>query len=64
MTHTISVRVTKELALWLGQLSAKTGLPKDGIIRGQFENGAPRWRLAGKVEDPPNPSERKGFSRS
>jgi hypothetical protein len=70
MSHTITVRVPKELAAWLEQVAAKTGVPQGKIVRDQLERakaGSPRqsfMRLAGSVRGPRDLSSRKGFARS
>jgi hypothetical protein len=70
MGHTISVRLTKEIAAWLEETAAKTGISQGKIIRDQLERamkgGAPRTflRLAGTIRGPKDLSSRKGFSRS
>jgi len=70
MSHTITVRVPKELAAWLEQVAAKTGVPQGKIVRDQLEKaktGSPRqsfMRLAGSVRGPRDLSSRKGFARS
>ena len=70
MSHTITVRVPKELAAWLKQVAAKTGVPQGKIVRDQLERakaGSPRqpfMRLAGAVQGPRDLSSRKGFARS
>jgi hypothetical protein len=69
MGQTITVRLTKELAAWLEQVAATTGVPQGRIIRDQLEKakaGAARqsfMRLAGAVRGPRDLSSRKGFSR-
>jgi ribbon-helix-helix protein len=70
MSHTITIRLTKELALWLEDLSRRTGLPQGKIIRDQLEKARasdsekPFLRLAGIIHGgPPDVSSRKGFSR-
>ena len=69
MGHTITVRLTKELAAWLEHASAKTGVPQGKIVRDQLEKAreAARqqafMRLAGIVRGPKDLSTRKGFSR-
>ena len=37
MGHTITVRLTKDLAAWLAHASAKTGVPQGKIVRDQLE---------------------------
>jgi predicted transcriptional regulator len=70
MSHTITVRLSKELAAWLEEMSEKTGMPQGKIIRDQLEKArASRsvrsfLRLAGKVRGPKDLSTRRGFSRS
>ena len=69
MSHTITVRLTRELALWLEEEAAKIGVPQGRIVRDQLErakaNSARQsfMRLAGKVRGPKDLSARKGFSR-
>ena len=68
MSHTITVRLTPELAAWLKHMSATTGVSQGEIIREQLEkareNGGTRafMRLAGSVQGPLDLSSRKGFS--
>ena len=70
MSHTITVRLTKELAAWLAEVAARTGLPQGRIIRDQLERAKASssdqafMRLAGSVRGPKDLSSRKGFSRS
>ena len=69
MSHTLTIRLSKELAAWLEHVSAKTGVSQGKIVRDQLEKaraGAPRqsfMRLAGSVRGPRDLSSRKGFSR-
>lgn len=69
MGHTITVRLTTELAAWLEQLSVRTGLSQGRIVRDQLEKaraGASSqrfMRLAGAVRGAKDLSSRKGFSR-
>jgi predicted DNA-binding protein len=69
MSHTITIRLTPELDLWLDALAKKTGLPKGRFIREQLERvrAASKdqrfMRLAGTVTGPSDLSKRKGFSR-
>ena len=68
MSHTITIRLTKELAAWLEHVAAKTGVSQGKIVRDQLEKarvGAPRqsfMRLAGSVRGTRDLSSRKGFS--
>jgi hypothetical protein len=69
MSHTITVRLNKELAAWLEQTAARTGVPQGRIVREQLEKaragGGSRgfMRLAGAVRGPRDLSARKGFAR-
>jgi hypothetical protein len=68
MGHTISVRLSKELAAWLEDVASRTGLSQGKIVRDQLDRarvGGPRksfMRLAGSVRGPRDLSSRKGFS--
>jgi Arc/MetJ-type ribon-helix-helix transcriptional regulator len=70
MSHTITVRLDKELAAWLEDLSKRSGLSQGQIVRDQLrkarESKAERGflRLAGSVRGPRDLSSRKGFSGS
>jgi hypothetical protein len=70
MSHTITVRLTKDLADWLEQVAARSGVSQGKLIRDQLEAARARrgakgfMRLAGSVRGPEDLSERKGFSRS
>lgn len=70
MSHTLTIRLTEELAEWLEETAKSTGLPASRIVREQLEraraeSGKERMlRLAGKIKGlPPDLSTRKGFSR-
>jgi len=69
MGHTLTVRLTPELAEWLEEQSTRTGVPQGQIVREQLERGRARgarppfMRLAGAVQGAPDLSSRKGFSR-
>ncbi len=69
MSHTITIRLTKELADWLEEISKKTGLSQGSIIRDQLEKAKASQstksflRLAGTIRGPKDLSTRKGFSR-
>ncbi|MBI4604782.1 MAG: ribbon-helix-helix protein, CopG family [Planctomycetes bacterium] len=69
MSHTITIRLTRELAEWLEAMSARTGLSQGKIIRDQIEKARaasserPFLRLAGTIRGPKDLSTRKGFSR-
>jgi hypothetical protein len=68
MSHTISVRLTKELAVWLEEQAAATGQPQGKIVRDQLEKAKAGsrtqsfMRLAGRLRGPKDLSSRKGFS--
>lgn len=70
MGHTITVRLTRELAAWLEETAAETGVSQGRIVREQLERaktaGSVRsfMRLAGSLKGPRDLSSRKGFSRS
>jgi predicted transcriptional regulator len=69
MGHTITVRLDSDLAEWLEQKAAKTGVSQGKLIRDQLEKARAASRkqaflkLAGSVRGPKDLSERKGFSR-
>jgi len=66
MSHTLTIRLTDELAEWSKRKSRKTGEPAGCIIRRQLEKamsetGTERiLALAGKMSGPPGLSARKG----
>jgi hypothetical protein len=70
MSHTITIRLTKELAEWLAAEAARAGVSQGKLIRDQIERaragGTVRafMRLAGRVKGPSDLSRRRGFSRS
>jgi hypothetical protein len=70
VSHTITIRISKELAEWLARTAAQTGVPQGRIVREQLERakaggGARAYlRLAGSVRGPKDLSKRKGFSRA
>jgi Ribbon-helix-helix protein, copG family len=70
MGHTITIRINKELASWLEELSAKSGVSQGQLIREQLEkarsarSSQPFMRLAGSVRGAAKLSKRKGFSRA
>jgi hypothetical protein len=69
MSHTITVRLSKELAAWIEAAARRSGVSQGKIVRDQLEQararGAARafMRLAGTVRGPRDLSRRKGFSR-
>jgi hypothetical protein len=69
MGRTITVRLTPELATWLEEQAARTGVPQGKIVRDQLERAKagtqrPFMRLAGSVRASKDLSARKGFARS
>jgi hypothetical protein len=70
MSHTITVRLDKDLAEWLAERAARTGMPQGRFIREQLEkarssgDGQPFMHLAGCVKGRPKDlSTRKGYSK-
>ena len=69
MGHTLTVRLTDDLAAWLQDVSAQAGVPQGRIVRDQLEKaraadrGKGYMRLAGSVGGSRNLSTRKGFTR-
>jgi len=70
MSHTITVRLSPELAAWLVARAKATGIPQGQIIRDELERASVRtkrrgfMRLAGCVDGARDRSTRKGFSPS
>jgi predicted transcriptional regulator len=70
MSHTITVRLDDDLARWLEDTSARTGVPQGKIVRDQLEQAKARtktksfMRLAGTLKGPKDLSKRKGFSEA
>jgi Ribbon-helix-helix protein, copG family len=69
MSHTITVRLTKELAAWVEQTAASTGVSQGQLIREQLEKARSGsttksfMRFAGALRSlPKDLSKRKGFS--
>jgi hypothetical protein len=69
VSHTITVRLTRELAEWLEESARKAGVPQGRIVREQLERARAASRsqaflsLAGSVRGARDLSARKGFSR-
>lgn len=69
MSNTLTIRLTRELAEWLREVSDATGVPQGKIVRDQLEKargGRTKrgyMRLAGTVRGARDLSRRKGFSR-
>ena len=72
MSHTITVRLTTELAQWLEETASRTGVSQGQIVREQLARakatdkvGRPFLRLAGSVRGLPRDlSQRKGYAKS
>ena len=69
MSQTITIRLSKDLAAWLEQVAARTGMSQGRIVRDQLEKAKTShrqqafMRLAGVVRGPKDLSSRQGFSR-
>ena len=69
MGQTLTIRLTKDLAAWLEQTAAETGVSQGKLVRDQLERARAAsstqtfMRLAGAVRGPRDLSERKGFTR-
>ncbi len=69
MSHTITVRMPKDLARWLEDTAATSGISQGELVRQQLRKakasgaGRPFMRLAGTVNGVPNLSSRKGFAK-
>jgi predicted transcriptional regulator len=69
VSQTITVRLSKELAEWLEETAARSGVSQGRIVREQLEkvrqaDPAQRFmRLAGVVHGAPDLSKRKGFAK-
>lgn len=68
MRNTITVRLSDELAEWLENTAARSGISQGRIIREQLETARtqqdqPFMRLAGKIAGSADLSARKGFSK-
>jgi len=70
MGHTISVRLSEDLAAWLKAAAARSSVSQGKLIRNLLENARASGeaqgflRLAGAVDGPEDLSRCKGFSRS
>ena len=68
MRQTITIRLDKDLAAWLENTAAKSGVSQGKLVRDQLEkartnNGTQAFmRLAGTVRGSKKLSKRKGFS--
>jgi hypothetical protein len=69
MSHTITVRLNKELAEWLADTAARTGVPQGKVVRDKLEQARaasgsrPHSRWIGSVNGPKDLSMRKGYSK-
>jgi len=69
MSHTITIRLNKELARWLENTAAKTGVSQGQLVRDQLERARASasskqfMELSGSIRGlPKSLSRRKGFS--
>lgn len=68
MSHTLTVRLTKEQAEWLRETAERVGVPQSRIVRDQLERAMATserrfMALAGAAQGPRDLSTRRGFSR-
>jgi hypothetical protein len=69
MGHTLTIRLSPDLAEWLAETARGTGRSQGEIVREELERaragakGRGFMRLAGTVKGPRDLSRRKGFSR-
>jgi hypothetical protein len=69
MSHTITIRLTRDLADWLADTAKRTGVPQGKLVRDQLEKAKasagsrPYMRWAGCVSGPKDLSMRKGYSK-
>jgi predicted transcriptional regulator len=69
MSRTLTIRLPEDLADWLDEAAARSGVARGQIVRDQLEKAratAARqgfMQLAGSVRGPADLSQRKGFSR-
>jgi hypothetical protein len=69
MGHTLTVRLTSELARWLEETAKRSGVSQGEIVRTQLErarsDGHERdyMQLAGSINGARDLSSRKGFSK-
>jgi predicted DNA-binding protein len=69
MSHTLTIRLTREQAEWLKQTAERAGVAQSRIVREQLEKAMasserPFMSLAGSAKGPRDLSTRRGFSRS
>jgi hypothetical protein len=70
MSHTITVRLPKDLAEWLEKAAREAGVSQGKIVRDQIEKAKASsstqsfMRLAGVVRGPRDLSARKGFEKA
>lgn len=68
MSHTITIRLNKNLADWLEETARRTGVSQGKVVRDQLEKAKasignrPYMRWAGCTSGPKDLSMRKGFS--
>jgi hypothetical protein len=70
MSHTITVRLPKDLAQWLEDTAVTSGVSQGQLVREQLERARASkssrrfMRLAGAVASTSDLSSRKGFSKA
>ncbi len=70
MSHTITIRLTPDLAKWLETASKRSGVPQGKLIREELEKARGSashggfMRLAGAISGSRDLSRRKGFSKT
>lgn len=68
MSHTITIRLSRELAAWLQETATRAGVSQGQLVREQLEKaksatpGKSFMRLAGIMRGPKDLSQRKGYS--
>lgn len=69
MSHTLSVRLSEDLAKWVEKQAKATGRSQGSLVKEALEKARqadevkPFMRLAGCLDGPSDLSKRKGFSR-
>jgi hypothetical protein len=69
MSHTITIRLNKDLADWLAETARRTGVSQGKVVRDQLEKAKAAvgnrsyMRWAGYTSGPKDLSMRKGFSK-
>lgn len=69
MSQIVTIRLPDELAEWLEESAARSGVSQAQVVREQLEKARASagqklfMRLAGSLEGEPDLSQRKGFTR-